>query len=55
MPSNRHSKRLREKTRVDQVQTQDPGTFSGRIGQKTQNISAGSVYSALQAQPTLGA
>ncbi|EEO11835.1 hypothetical protein VCC_000101 [Vibrio cholerae RC9] len=32
---------------MDQVQTQDPGAFSGRIGQKTQNISAGGVYGTL--------
>ncbi|WP_420800694.1 hypothetical protein [Photorhabdus temperata] len=44
-----------KKTRMDQVQIKDPGAFSGRIGQKTQNVSASGVYSTLQAQPTLGA
>lgn len=44
-----------EKTRVDQVQAQDPGSFSGRTGPKTQNISSGGVNGTLQAQSTLGA
>ncbi|WP_422614086.1 hypothetical protein [Candidatus Williamhamiltonella defendens] len=54
MPSDRRPNRTREKTRMDQVQTQDPWAFSGPIGPKTQNVSAGGLYDSLQTKSTLG-
>ncbi len=45
---------LEKKREWIKYKTQDPWAFSGPIGPKTQNVSAGGLYDSLQTKSTLG-